>query len=316
MDALVIMLKNVVVFVLLAVPGYLLVKGKILKQADSGALSKLLTYVGMPFLILSSTLGVTFNKDFTKSILIVGVFGVVFTFGMFFLSALLTKGDKEEKRKGIMRFAMIFSNNGFLGIPLAQAVFGVTSEVVTYLIILNIITNIMMFTVGIYLISGDKRMISLKKAFLSPVLIAFIIGIILNLTKVMSRVPEITTYSNHFKNIVTPLSMLILGIKMADVNFKEMFGSWRTYYVSAIKLIALPVLSVGLAFLLKLVFAVNASMILAVFVAFSMPTAGLATAFSDQYDGDTKNAVSFTLGATLLSVDTIPVLYWLLTLLV
>ena len=53
-------------------------------------------------------------------------------------------------------------------------------------------------------------------------------------------------------------------------------------------------------------------MIIGVFIAFAMPTAGLASTFSDRYDGDTENAVSFTLGSTLFSIATIPVLYWLL----
>ena len=56
MDALIVMLKNVIIFVLLALPGFFLVKSKQLKAEQSGALSKLLTYVGMPFLILTSTI--------------------------------------------------------------------------------------------------------------------------------------------------------------------------------------------------------------------------------------------------------------------
>lgn len=233
MDALWIMLKNVIVFVLLAVPGYLLVKTKILKGKESAALSKMLTYVGMPFLVLSSTLNVTFNGEFTKSIILVGVIGIIFTVATFFLSALLVKKGDEAKKQGMMRFCMIFSNNGFLGIPLAKAVFG-DAPCVTYLIILNIITNVLMFTLGIYLISGDKQAISLKKAFLSPVLIAFILGIALNLLNVKAYVPEISTYATHFSNIVTPISMTILGIKMAEVNFPALFTKWQTYFVSAI----------------------------------------------------------------------------------
>ncbi|MBQ7290448.1 MAG: hypothetical protein IJW76_01845, partial [Clostridia bacterium] len=64
MEALVIMLRNVLVFVELALPGFILVKGKIIGQKESGVLSKLLTYVGMPFLILSSTLNVSFSGKF------------------------------------------------------------------------------------------------------------------------------------------------------------------------------------------------------------------------------------------------------------
>ena len=308
-----IMLRNVLVFVALAIPGYILVKTKLMGENSSGVLSKTLTYFGMPFLILSSTLNVSFSSEFTVQIIKVAVVGILFTVGLFFLSAFLVKKEDEKKRQGMARFCMVFSNNGFLGIPLAKAVFA-DSPVVTYLIILNIITNVLMFTLGVYLISGDKSTISLKKALLNPILIAFIIGIIFNLTKVVTYVPEISVFSNHFSNIVTPLSMTILGMKMAGVQFVALFKKPSMYFVSSIKLVAVPVLAVACMFLLRLVIGVSDEMILGVFIALAVPTAGLASAFSDRYDGDTENAVAFTLGSTILSIATIPVLYWLLCL--
>ena len=316
-DALWIMLKNVMVFVALAVPGYLLVKTKELTAAQSGALSKLLMYVGMPFLILTNSINnIKFDGELLLTIGVVALIGVAYTFAMFFVSKPLTVMEKAEKTKGMMRFCAVFSNNGFLGIPLAMAVFGAGSRVLMVVIILNIITNILMYTLGIYLVSGDKNAISLKKAFLNPVLIAFIIGIIVNLLNVKEYVPEIVTYSTHFSNLVTPISMTILGMKMACINFADLFKSWKTYYVSALKLIVFPMVIVLLGFLMKLAWpVVTIEVILGIFIAFSMPTAGLASTFSDNYDGDTENAVAFTLGTTLLSVITIPVFYWLITLL-
>ncbi len=311
MDALIVMLKNVILFVLLAIPGYILVKAKLVKNKESAILSKLLTYVGMPFLIFSSTLNVKFTGEFTKSIIIVAVFGIIFTVLAFFLSALLVKRGGERKKNAMMRFCMVFSNNGFLGIPLAKAVLG-DSPVVAYLIILNIITLVIMFTLGIYLISGDKKTISVKNAIFSPVLIAFVLGIIVNLTGVTNYVPEVSTYSNYFSNIVTPLSMVILGIKMAEVKFLSIFTKWETYYVSAIKLIAMPIIAVGLAYLIAIAFSLDTGIVLATLFAFAVPTAGLASAFADSYDGDNEGAVILTLGTTILSVVTIPILYWIL----
>ena len=308
------MLRNVIVFVALALPGFILVKSKHLTQAQSGALSKLLMYVGMPFLILTNTINnITFNAELISTIGIVATIGVAYTFAMFFLSKPLTGMEKAEKTNGMMRFCAVFSNNGFLGIPLAMAVFGVGSKVLMVLIILNIITNILMYTLGIYLVSGDKAAISLKKAFLNPVLIAFIVGIVLNLLKVKDYVPEVATYSTHFSNIVTPISMTILGMKMAGVRFADLFKTWKTYYVSALKLVVFPMLIVAVAFLMKKVWPiVSIDVILGIFIAFAMPTAGLASTFSDNYNGDTDNAVAFTLGTTLLSVATIPLLYALI----
>ncbi len=316
MDALWIMLRNVIVFVALALPGYILVKSKQLKPEQSGALSKLLMYVGMPFLILTSTINnITFDAGLLATIAIVAAIGVVYTVITFFVSKPLSAMEKAEKTRGMMRFCSVFTNNGFLGIPLAMAVFGAGSRVLMVVIIINIITNVLMYTLGIYLISGDKSMMSWKKALLNPVLIAFIIGIIFNLLKVKEYVPEVATFSTHFSNLVTPISMTILGMKMGGVKFLELFKSWKTYYVSALKLVVFPMIIVGVLFACKAIFTdgtFNGDMILGVFIAFAMPTAGLASTFSDQFDGDTKNAVAFTLGTTILSIATIPLLYWVL----
>ena len=316
-DALIIMLKNVIVFVALAIPGYLLIKTKLLKKEQSGALSMLLMYVGMPFLIFSSTINnITINTELLATIGIVLGIGVVYTFAMFFVSKPLTKMEREEKTQGMMRFSSVFSNNGFLGIPLAMAVFGAGSMALMVVIILNIVTNVLMYTLGIYLISGDRKAISLKIAFLNPVLIAFVIGIIANLLDVKGYVPEVATYSTHFSNLVTPISMTILGMKMGGVKFLELFKSWKTYYVSALKLVVFPMIIVAIVFVLNQVTAIiTPDMVLGVLIAFAMPTAGLASTFSDNFGGDTENAVAFTLGTTVLSIVTIPLLYWAICLL-
>lgn len=319
MGALLIMLKNVVLFVTLALPGYLLVKAKVLDSQHSGVLSKLLMYVGMPFLILSGTVNnISFDKALIIKLILTSAVGIAFTFAMFFLSKPITAMEKSEKTRGMMRFCMAFSNNGFLGIPLAVAVFGADSPVMTVLVILNIITNILMYTLGVYLVSGDKSRISLKKAFLNPVLIAFIVGVVLNLMKVNTYIPEISTFSAHFSGLVTPLSMTILGMKMAEIKFVSLFKSPRMYYVCSMKLVVFPCIILALLLAAKHLGAgiVDDSIILGFFIAFAMPTAGLASTFADGFGGDTENAVSMTLGTTVLSIFTIPIIYWVLSYLV
>ena len=317
MDTFMIMLKNVLIFVLLAVPGYLLVRGKVLTARESGTLSKLLTNIGMPFLILSSALKLEFNGELTKSIIVVGLLGVAFILFMFYSTALFCR-DSNEKTRGMMRFCAIFANNGFIGIPLVAAVFGSDSIVMAYIIILNILNNVLMFTLGVYLVSGDKKAINVKKALLNPVLLAFVTGVTLNLLGINKFLPELQTYATHFSGIVTPLSMLVLGMKLAEVPMKKMFTSGRMYYVSGLRLVVYPVLAVAVMGLTNMipVLDLGADGLLAFFVAYAMPVAGLASAFADQHGGDGENAVILTLGSTVLSVATIPVLYWVLRLFV
>ena len=320
MDAFIIMLKNVIVFVLLAIPGFLVVKTKMLKVGQSGVLSKLVMYVAMPFLMISSAMNnLTLNGDFIVMLLVVAAIGVAYTLVVFLASKPLTAKVKEERARGMMRFATIFSNNGFLGLPLAMAVFGAGSTAYMVVIVINIVTNILMYTLGIYLISGDKKMMSPKKALLNPVLIGFVVGIVLNLLKVKDYVPEAATYSGYLSGLVTPLSMIILGMKMAAIKFSSLFTSLKTYYVSFLKLVVMPLVIAGILLIVKLIFTdgiVTADVVVGVFVAFAMPTAGLASTFADQVNGETDSAVAFTLGSTVLSIVTIPVLYWIVTLLV
>jgi predicted permease len=319
-DALWIMLRNVLVFVALAIPGFILVKIKFLKAEQSGALSKLLMYVGMPFLVITSTVDkITFNKELIVMLLVTMLLTIVIMMAAFFVTKPVAKMETEQKKNGMMRFCTIFSNNGFLGIPLAIAVLSGNANAIMVLIAMNIITNVLMYTVGIYLISGDKNAISVKKALLNPVLIAFIVGVALNLLNVKEYIPEVGSYCTHFSNTVTPISMTILGMKMGGVNILSLFKSWKTYYVSAIKLIIFPIIAIAILFALRGIFqgsVINSSMILGAFISFSTPTAGLASTFSDNFDGDTEGAVAYTLSSTLLSVVTIPVLYWILCMIV
>ena len=313
------MLRNVLIFVVLAVPGYILVKGKLLKPEQSGVLSKLLMYLGLPFMIFSGVVkNLTFNQDSLLMLGVVALIGIVIVLGMFFVSAPLTSMEKDKKTRGMLRFCSVFANNGFLGIPLAVAVFGSDSPVFTVLIVLNIINNVLMYTLGAYLTTGDKKNISIKKAFFNPVLAAFVLGCICNLLKIKNHIPEIITFSDHFSNVVTPISMTIIGMKLGAASLKTLFRSGKLYYVSFLKLVLFPVAVTALAFILKVVPAniPVESIVLGVFVAFSMPTAGLAATFADEFGGDTENAVIFTLGTTVLSVLTIPTLYWLLNLFV
>ncbi len=311
MDAFFEMLQNVAMFVALAIPGFVLVKSKLIKSSDTGILSKLLSYVALPFFVLYSTLKIDFTGEMTVSILLLGGIGIVFTFALYLLAILFTRNETQQRKRGILQFCMIFSNSGFLGLPLAEEVFGTIEPTAkTFLIVLNIINNIYMYTLGVYMVTGDKKQMNVKKALLNPVLIAFLAGILFNLTKAAVYVPEIADYTGKIGNIVTPLSMTILGAKMADVKFAKIFTSKTMYFASAFKLVLSPILAIALMLLLRFILPINNAMILAFFVGFCTPSATLAATFSDQYDVDADTAVVSTLGSTLLSIASISLLYW------
>ncbi len=102
-------------------------------------------------------------------------------------------------------------------------------------------------------------------------------------------------------------------IELGDVDLKKFFTNKKTYYISFMKLIAVPVFVIGILLFIGLLVPVSDDLIIGAFIAFAMPTAGLDPTYAKMYNGDEENAVYYTFGTTILSVATIPLLYLLLT---
>ena len=316
MDAFIIMLRNVLVFLALAVPGYMLVKLKILKEKDTPPLSKVLVKIGLPSLIFANSLNMNVKGGAALTLSIVAIVSLALILVTVLISALATKGFGDERARKTARYAMSFSNSGFLGIPLAEAVFGSASPIIGYVVVANVVCCVGLNTIGVYLFTGDKREISIKKILLNPAFLAFVFGIIVNLSGVITYVPEIKLVANHLKGIVTPISMMIVGIKLAEVNLLDIFKSKKMYNVSIVKLLVQPIIIVSAMLIVNAFISIDTAIILGVFMAFAMPSPGTTTSFADMYDGDIDGSVIYTLGTTILSVISIPILYYLITIII
>lgn len=316
MEAFFTMLSNVLIFIALAIPGYILAKTGLVSDKESTPLSRILIYVGVPFMVASNLIDITFDSHALQIVLLSIIIGILYTIVCYFLSKPATGYIKDLKTQGVARFEIFAGNNGFLGIPLAAAVFSDMPLVVTGVIIVNIINNVSMYTIGIYSISGDKKNISLKKLVTNPCLIGFAVGLILNFTKVSSVLPQVSDYLSRSQAIVTPISMIIIGIKLGSIKLSSIFKNKNMYIVSLYKLIVVPFIITAILLTLKIWLDVPNELILAMFVAFSVPSASLATTFADNFGGDSKSAAIFTIGTTILSVLTIPALYYLLMLII
>ena len=134
MSTFILMFKNVFIFVALTIPGFILAKSKMVTQDKTVSISKTITYVGVPFLILDNTISMSFQGDALTIILLAGILSLVITTVAFFATSPITKGFDDIKKRGVARFAMFSSNNGFLGIPLARVMFGV-SDILSVVVI-------------------------------------------------------------------------------------------------------------------------------------------------------------------------------------
>ena len=88
------------------------------------------------------------------------------------------------------------------------------------------------------------------------------------------------------------------------------------YLVSLVKLLIQPILLVGVLLIFRNFISISPAIILGLFMGYAMPSPGTTTSFADMYDGDIDGSVIYTLGTTILSVITIPILYYLITLVI
>lgn len=306
---------------LLATPGIILGKLKLLPENGAKTLTSVLLFVGQPALTFMSFQKTTYSPDIVKNLLIVAGLAILFHAIMVAIVSLCfgKKFDKDKKLR-VVSFASCFGNAGFMGLPFLQMLFNTSGEAVMYGAVFVAVFNAFTWTVGIFLLTGDKTYVKPKKAVLNPPFIALIISLPLFLilkkpinligqegTILRSIFEKIYVSGNFLGELVTPLSMIILGIRLSEMDLKEMFLEYHSYISSAFKLMLMP----AIAFFVCELFGVAESIKWALFFECCMPTAVQTLLFSEQYDGETHTASSAVLMATLLSIITIPLMYLL-----
>ena len=304
----------VLVVIALAVPGFALKKAKLLPDGASNALAVLLLYVAQPFLMVSSLLNKTFTTSLLPDFAAVALFAVVLQLMLYFLSKLFFVKVKEEPTRRICVASSYLGNVGFMGIPVMKALFPSDDTIILYTVIFNIVFNAMTWTLAVYAITGDKSKIKPVKILLNPPTIATVLALPFFFCNV--SVPDnVLATIGYLGDMTLPLSMVILGIRLADIKFTRLFTGAPVYGVALVKLVVSPLAALGVMLLVRLLIPIETTVIVALFIIFAMPSASSALNFAEMYGGDCDTAAKATLTNTLLCVLTIPILSLLIPLL-
>jgi predicted permease len=312
-------LLNIGILILIGVPGYVFGKAGLLKGQDSKPLSALLIYVAQPFMIIMSYQGKIYHPDILGSLGITILLAAVAHLAMLLVAHFAFSFTKAEKaQKGILIFCSAFANCGYMGIPVIKLLFAQSpnlAEMLIYLSMYITVFNLLNWTIGIYIISGNKKFISIKNAFINPATISIFIGLVLFFAKININAasPEIANAFNLLGDMTIPLSMIILGMKLAEIPFKEIFSSKYIYITVFIKLIIMPLFAFGITYLLRGV--ISELVIYIVVIIAAMPVATNSVANADRFGGDSLSAAKAMLCSTLLCVITLPLVTLLLKLL-
>ena len=287
---------QVLIVVALAVPGFVLRKTKLLPENTAGIFAALLLYVAQPFLMMSSILGNEFRKEMLADFGWVALFAIVTQLAVYFAAKLIFCKTKEEasKRACVAVMEMLFPGNG---------------DLVLYTVVYNIVFNAMCWTLGVFAITGERKSVRPIKILLNPPTIAVIVALPFFFCNV--DIPEqVMTPIGYLGDMTLPLSMIILGIRLADMAPKKLVDP-KIYLVAFVKLVVAPLLSLGIVMLVALAADIDRYVIIALFIIAAMPSASSTLTFAELYGGDRETAAAATLMNTLLCVISIPVLMML-----
>lgn len=288
---------------IMIIPGIIFRKKGLIDTNQSKGISTVVVNLTWPCLVIDA-MQVKFSQEIFKRsqyifVVVLLVFAIAFIVG--FLLVKMLKIKREQG--GIFAFMLVFANTGFMGIPVINALYG--KEAVFYASIIEMVNDIMLFTVGIMLIqlsAGIKTKISFKE-FLTPGMIGVIIGYVMFLCNF-----QLPGFLGHSVNVIgaatTPLTMFVIGIQIGELKFKELLGNGAIYVLSFVKLLIIPIIA-----LLVMRFIFNDTSLLAkvLIISFAMPVAACTTIFSQQYNADVGFATKGVLLSTVVSVATIPI---------
>lgn len=302
-----IVLDQVLILFIILIVGAVAGKTGIITDNAPKKLSELLLYVTSPMLVLGSFF-FEYSAEKMKNGLLVLLLGSAFFLLTIFVSGIIYK-KYDSKVKPILRFTAVFSNCGFMGLPMMKALF--EDEGVFLGSFYVVAFNLFLWTFGLAMFSGLKgkeaMWKSLKKALLSPALISVYVGIIIFVLQI--PVPDVIKKAvNYVGDMTLPLSMLIIGALISTAKISVVLKDIKVYYASAVRLIILPLLAYGIFSIIGIPKIVMAVVVTAV----AMPIAANTTIFAEMFDKDSIFASKAVALSTILSIITAPLIVSLL----
>ncbi len=313
------------VLMVFAVPGFILRKKNLVGPESMYSLSNILLCVCQPMLIIKAFAVNPIAPE--KKILLNFLWVFLLSFAAIFLTFIVAKGifhfDKKESKgkKNVLVAVSTFSNCSFVGIPFIDMFTNGDSRATMYIILFTTAFNLFLWTLGAYLLTGDKKQISVRKALLNPCSIGIFIGFILFLVPQinifnMSAVKEFQQIVVYTGNMTAPLSMMIVGARVAELKLRTLFCDKWVYFSSAMRLLISPLLTYLLILPFKLagLFENDIYVLLAPVIAMAMPPAASVVALAEKFGGDREVATASYATGTLLSLLSLPFVLVLITL--
>jgi len=276
--------------------GYALFKGKLITKEGSKELGTLLLWAIIPCVMLNA-----FFTERTPEKL--AAFGWSCLFALLaHLLSMLVAALIFGKRHRIENFSAAFSNAGFMGIPLIKAALG--DEAVFYIAAYVALVNVLQWTYGVWIMTGNRESIQVKKIAGNPIVISVLVAVLLFLTQI--KLPSVISSGiTAIAGMNAPVAMIILGVYLAQLNLKDMLTDKQAYLCTAVRLVLIPLVTIALLLLIPAEYSIVRRTI---FISAAAPVGSNVALYAQQNGMSYTDAVKGVCLSTVLCVGIMPLM--------
>ncbi len=288
-------------FILIGV-GFLIRKLRLINEMSLAQINTILLVIINPCMILSA-----FQSNLDLTLLSGILFAAISAVATHVIGAVIAKfafRKVELSKSKVLQFSVVFSNCGFMCLPLLYALLGSTGVLFgsMYVAVFNIGT----WTYGVLLLTGNRADINFKRALINPGTITLLIALPLYLLQI--KLPGILQLViGHIAGMNTPVAMMIIGAQLAAIPLLSMFRDKTVFAGSFLRLIIVP----GIMLLILSQFPIDRTLLMSCLIPAMAPTAAAATLFATRYKQDVATSTRMIALSTLFSILTMPVILML-----
>ncbi len=294
-------LNQMLMFFSVMILGFILRRKNIVPENADVSLSKVLTMVVSPALLLK-----TFIANFNLQTLVeksyIFICGIVLLFILIFVGTALANLFADNRYiKYIYTYSFIIPNMGYMAQPLTLAVFG--EQALFDLMIFSIPFNVYIYSVGYTRLNPKNEKVSLK-SLANPLFFSMGIAIVLGLLKV--PIPDFLQNTlSSLSACMGVVAMLLTGMVIGKYDLRDLVSSGKIYVASLIRLIAIP----GIVVYILKALGMPSYIYMSALCVLAMPMGLNTIVFPAAFGGDTKPGASMALISSVLGIITIPIMF-------
>lgn len=284
----------IILFILIGI-GYLCGKLGFIEDISSKRMTDIVLYIVTPCVMINAY-QIDFNPGILANLGITALCAVlVHVISIIISGIIFRKGD--ESKNAVLKFGAIFSNCGFMSLPLQQAIIG--QEGVLYGAAFIGIFNIVVWSYGVVCMSGNIKNLSIKSLIFNPGIIGVTVSLIIFLFSI--KLPVVFREPvKYLASLNTPVPMLIIGYYLSKTQITKGLKDGKAWLASGLRLVVIPVICVSAMMLAG----IRGNILISIAIAASAPTAATTTMFATKFEKDTELSVNLVSLSTILSIVT------------